>query len=365
MFNFTPANMPYYLRFVERYASYGYALAFSQTGDFFEAQSVLERAFAQGYPLWAGRFARNRDTEDTLRKLLEKQVPLGAGPRKSPAVATFSNSRKLLEVQQAQELLLSFPGDQQVALFLEIVEEVPRERVARLLGKPVEWFEELQVEVQKGVRQWRPDDAGAMEVFARQMRQYRLPPSFLNNIESKMDYSWRRSFNGAALIRNALIAVGVVVIIISLSAGSYRANRAARGDYDNRYYGSNQVAPGFAIRDSAGGPGGTGHMLLWIDLMIVAAILALRRGLERTEGEGLSIAGEYDGPLTSLSILHTFGVILVTAGAVYFVMPSAFSEPWVPLTYLATHALFLPMAAAGIMRVFLRILLHREGRSGA
>lgn len=348
----TQSNVPYYLRFIERYSSLGYAIAFSETGDFFEAQSVLERAFSEGYPTWVGRFARNRDTEDTLRKILRRQLPLGSTPAKPASPASFAASRKLKEVQEAQDILTSFPAPDMIALFVEVVEEVPRDRVIRLLGKPAEYFDEIHDQLAKRVGQWRPGDPQAIETFARLLRQYRLPPSFLNTIEGKMDYSWRRTFNPTATVRNVLIAVGVVVVIVGV-AGDGRAHRRF-----DRYTGE---AIGMQVRDAL--PITGGNTLLWIDLMLLASIMALKRGLERYEGDGQLMSGEFENPLSSLPVIHTFGVILVTAGIVHFVAPVSFVESWVPIAYVAAHALYLPLAAAGIMRVFLRIMLSRETRS--
>ncbi|HEU4338524.1 MAG TPA: hypothetical protein VFS19_00525 [Planctomycetota bacterium] len=362
MFDSTPANVPYYLRFIERYASLGYAIAFSKTGDFFEAQAALERAFTEGYPTWAGRFARHRDSEETLRKILDRQLPHGAAsPRIAPA-ASFAHSRKLQDVQEAQGILLGLPSDVMIAIFLEVVEEMPREKVARLLGKPPAFFEDVQAELLKGLQQWKPGEPQALEVFARMLRQYRLPPSFLNNIESKMDYSWRRTFNAPAVLRNVLIAAGVVVVLIFASRDGLRGfgyrpyiDTVGRGvgPYEYRYQ---EAAAQTYV--NFGGAGGN-NLLLWIDLLLLAAIIALKRGLERYEGEGLAMSGEFEHPLTSLAVLHTFGVILVTAGAVHFIKPMVFMESWVPIAYVASHAIFLPLAAAGIVRVLLRVLLHR------
>lgn len=365
MFQSTPANLPYYLRFIERYSSLAYAMAFSETGDFFEAQNIVERAFAEGYPLWAGRFPRNRDTEDTLQKILKRQLPAaGSAPKREP-LATFSKSKKLQDVQEAQSLLLGFSGLNRIALFLEVVEEMPRDRVARLLGRPQEFFEEVHEQLDAAVRKWRPDDAEAMEVFTRTLRQYRLPPSLLTNIESKMDFSWKRSFNATSIVRNGLIAIGVVVVIIGVS-GDRRVNpfRSAQAYQPYDPYTMQVARQQVVVRDGLGAfPSGASNMLLWLDLIMVAAIMALKRGLERHEGEGLALSGEFEHPLTSLPVLHTFGTILVTAGVVNFVVPSTFQESWVPTAYVATHALFLPLAAAGIMRVMVRIMLHREGRA--
>ena len=367
MFDTTPANVPYYLRFIERYASLGYAIAFQQTGDFFEAQAALERTFAEGYPAWAARFSRNRDSEDTLRKLLEKQFPHGAAHRNVAPAASFAHSRKLQDVQEAQALLLGFPNDVMIAVFLEVVEEMPREKVARFLAKPPSFFDDVQAELQKALNQWKPGEPQAMEVFARMLRQYRLPPSFLNNIESKMDYSWRRTFNAPAVLRNVLIAAGVVVVLIFASRDGVRSyayrpyDVVARGggQYDYRYQEAAAQAVAAQTYVSLSGAG-SNNLLLWIDLLLLAAVIALKRGLERFEGEGLAMSGEFEHPLSSLAVLHTFGVILVTAGAVHFLKPTVFMESWVPVAYVASHALFLPLAAAGIVRVLLRVLLHRQ-----
>jgi hypothetical protein len=342
----TQSNVPYYLRFIERYASLGYAIAFSETGDFFEAQAVLERAFAEGYPTWVGRFARNRDTEDTLRKILRRQLPAEAAPARPLSPASFASSRKLKEVQEAQDILVSFPAQDMIAIFVEVVEELPRDRVIRLLGRPVEYFEEIHDQLAKRLQQWRPGDPQAVETFARLLRQYRLPPSFLTTIEGKIDYSWRRTFSPTATVRNVLIAIGVAVVII-----------VAGGDRPG--YRRFDRIPGDAFGMQLTG----GNTLLWIDLMLLASIMALKRGLERQEGDGQLMAGDFENPLSSLPVVHTFGVILVTAGIVHFVAPSTFVESWVPIAYVAAHALYLPLAAAGIMRVFLRIMLTREARS--
>jgi hypothetical protein len=367
MFQNTHATMPMYLRFIERYASLGYAIVFSETGDFFESQTILERVFAEGYPIWAGRFSRNRDTEDTLRRLIRKQLPNGGGAHRAASTASFSMSRKIQEVQGAQGVLFGFPADEMVALFLEVVEEMPRDRAARLLGKTPEFFNEVHAELAKSIEKWRPADPEALEVFSRTLRQYRLPPSFLNNIEGKMDYSWRRSFNAPSLLRNALIAVGVVVVVIfaSRDRGVGVLNRyASRPVSYDQYVNYQAQAPALRL-DGDLLSVGSGNLLLWLDLILLASILALKRGLERHEGEGLALSGEFEHPLTSLAVLHTFGVILVTAGVAHFVKPAIFLDSWVPTVYVAAHAIFLPLSAAGIMRVLLRVMLHREGRTAA
>jgi uncharacterized membrane protein YidH (DUF202 family) len=227
------------------------------------------------------------------------------------------------------------------------VEEVPRDRVIRLLGRPPEYFDEIHDDLARRVQQWRPGDPQAMETFSRLLRQYRLPPSFLNTIEGKMDYSWRRTINPGATIRNVLIAIGVVVVILGMARDSRSSRR-----FDREFY---------AVREAL--PMTGGNTLLWIDLMLLASVMALKRGLERYEGDGQLMAGDFDHPLSSLPVIHTFGVILVTAGLVYFVAPAAILASWVPIAYVGAHALYLPLAAAGIVRVFLRIMMSRESRN--
>lgn len=366
MFGATPANVPYYLRFVERYASLGYAIAFSRTGNFFEAQSVVERAFAAGYPAWASRFSHTRDTEETLRRLLERHLPSGSEDARGAPAPSFARSHKLQKVQEAQDLLLGFPAEEMTAIFLEVVEEMPRDKAARLMGRPVEFFDEVHAELARRVQEWRPTEPQALEVFARSLRQYRLAPAFLTHIESKLDFSWRRTFNVSGIVRNALIA-GVVVLVMIFAAEDRGPRRVQYGEpvSFNRNppylsYAVQQPAP--AVEPFSALPG-TAHFLLWVDLLLLATILALKRGLERYEGEGLALSGDFENPLGSLSLLNTFGVILVVAGCIHFVRPSVFYESWVPIAYVAAHALFFPMAAAGVTRVVLRVLMRREVRN--
>lgn len=346
MFQASRASLPYYIRFIERYASLGYAILYSETGDFYESQARLERALAEGYPVWAARVGSKRDTEETLRRILRRVSSsggIGDHPLLQPPSA-FDKSGRVQELRQAEGVLRSFPATVMIAIFLEVVEESPRDVVGRLLGKPPEFFEEIHQDLDQRIAKWRPDDPAAREFFARLLRQFRLAPTFLATAQSRMDYSWKSNFNLMAAGRNALIAVGVVLLI-------------AVGTNPRGWPGQESPWEWFGIMAV-----GSGTHLLWIDLMLWAAVGALKRGMRRHEGEGMALSGEYEHPLVNLSAVQSFAVLMVTAGVMFYVKPNAFRTEWLSLGYLLGHVLFIPLASAAIIRVFFRIIMDRDDR---
>jgi len=346
MFKATRASLPYYIRFIERYAPLGYAILYAETGDFYESQTRLERALAEGYPTWAARVASKRDTEESLRRILARVSPPGlAGDRQllQPPSA-FDKAGRIQELRQAEGVLRSFPATEMIAIFLEIVQETPRDIVGRLLGKPPEYFEKLHQELDQRIAKWRPEDPAARELFARLLRQFRLAPAFLATVESRMDYSWKGNFNLMAMGRNALIAVGVVLLIF--------AGTTPRGWGDR-----NDGWEWFGILAA-----GSGTHLLWLDLMLWASLMSLKRGLQRHEGEAMALSGEYEHPFISLAAVQSFAVLMVTASVMFYIRPQAFRSDWLAIGYIAGHAAFVPLAASSIIRVFFRVLMGRDDR---
>lgn len=172
--------------FVSRTAPYAYARVFARTGDFARAQHLLAAGYQLGFREWTDRLPGDRASAvDRIVELAsaQKQDEFGGG---APPASSYSGSAKVRATEGAAEILKSFPDVPRIALFLNLVEELPDDEILQLTGLTPAHLRNVRIELQAKVAAWRPGDPQAPEAFERILRQYRLSPTFTSEVLGRL-----------------------------------------------------------------------------------------------------------------------------------------------------------------------------------
>ncbi|HVR86877.1 MAG TPA: hypothetical protein VMU54_21315, partial [Planctomycetota bacterium] len=170
-----------YRRFIDGYASLGYALLFRKLGDFNQAQTALENALVRGHSNWLLERQDPRSCPAFMTKVAETLGTAEAPATAAPVTGLLATSQKLRALGDAVDQLRSFPGDDQVALVLLHVEEVPSEQILRWLGKNPAYLADLELRLKQKLLPGNSQGAASEEpvaFFLRALRQHRLSPQF-------------------------------------------------------------------------------------------------------------------------------------------------------------------------------------------
>src|SRR4051812_23815881 len=116
-----------------------YARIFASSGDFSAAHDALEPALVEAYATyerqWSGRPAA--EARAALVPLVAEIAAKRVAPAESvpaPVASSFGRSPKLRALEDAVGVLRSFPPQEQAALFLLHVEDVPELKARAWLG---------------------------------------------------------------------------------------------------------------------------------------------------------------------------------------------------------------------------------------
>jgi hypothetical protein len=205
-----------YRTFIEKFASYGYALFFRRFGDFERARTALENAFVEGRSAWLlhpdGTQARG-----VLVRIVEQFGGEGAQEPGPKPEGILAGSRKLQALDSATELLRSIPGDEQVALFLLHVEEVAPERVLAWMEKDPAFLAGAERSLKERLAAWAPSTPIHEEpsvFFYRALRQHRLSSAFAPDVLLRLR-TFSPEWSGVVRIAGWALLIGIPVLLFS------------------------------------------------------------------------------------------------------------------------------------------------------
>jgi len=249
-----------YGSFIEQNAPYGYALIFVRTGDFPRAQQALRQAFVDGFEAWRSRRSSVTDPAELMAGLVDA---FGKIEEEAPSAtsSSLSRSRKLQALEEALEILRSFPEPERLALVLLQVEEIAEPQVLAWLGRDRAFLDEVRLRLEKRLAGWAPPGGtgeDAKEFFMRALRQYRLSAHFGPAVLHQLDRFRATPWTG-------LRRVAGWVILLLLPLFFLEESREFRFD-DPPEYGHS--------RQAWAGPG-----LLFFDLLLTLLAFLARRFL--------------------------------------------------------------------------------------
>lgn len=341
-----------YRLFLNEYAPLGYARLYQSKGDFYRAQQALERALVEGYKHWSSHHIPVRDRAKLMTRIVDGYGLTGAPPSEGEGgpESSFSRSPKLRAIDEAVTILKSFKPDEQAALFLLHVEEVPEERAAAWLEVDAHFMKDVQARLAEKLTAWKPPVAAEetpAEFFFRALRQYRLSSSFIPTVVSRLQV---KSVSGDTASRSTGCAIAAIAPIILVIGILYAANQ--RGNSFNSRSTRDMLAFLYL-------PMGN----LALDVIVAMAALLTRRFLE--EQAPASLARGPAGSYPNLLLLGAIaGFIFVVIGlAALFAPAEIFREPDTLYWYFILHqgwllgcTLLVLMAAYHVVTFYMKRL---------
>lgn len=297
-----------YQKFLEEYAPYGYALLFARTGDFYTAQGALEEALVRSFADWRGRRIEGLSKSERKRmKSIAEGCPVDGHGATIPAPETsFSRSAKIQAIEQAREIVRSFPAKEQVALVLLYVQELPEERVREWVELDEKGVESLRGRVREKIAAWKPpaaEDETPVEFFGRSFRQYRLSSHFIPTVLNRIQV---RTLNSASLLGafRRLVLYGVPILLVL----GWLINA-----WDRRVYWEGEGYTWLYVFQDWGG--------LVYGVFVVTAMLCLRRYLVAHAPPALS-GGAAGRMAPVLKGMAYFGILFLCAEVLLMLSPS-------------------------------------------
>jgi hypothetical protein len=213
-----------YRPYIERYASYGYARLFWKLGDFDLAGDALEKGFTEGYSRWLAAPIKTRESAAFVAGMLDGSGG-GVSLPPAPSPSFVAQSQKLQALGGAVDLLRSFPDEEQTAIFLQHVEEVPTDRILGLLDKDPHWFSTVQARLKERLDGWNPPLATPEEpgqFFARALRQHRLSAQFASTVLQHLG-PWKPDLSGLPRFAGWALLICIPLFLFpELSSGYWR-----------------------------------------------------------------------------------------------------------------------------------------------
>lgn len=212
------AEIEAYRTFITEYAPLGYARLYALQGDFYRAQRLLEKALVQGFATWQGFRVHVKEPAQAITRLVEQHSAGGAAEDEGGDRAfSFSQSRKLRSLDEVLALLRSFSPEEQAALVLLHVEEVPPEKVSDWLGTGAEFLGALRAKLDERLASLDlppAADEDAMAFFLRALRQYRLSPHFTGSVVNQLQVT-NLPASGCASVAAWSALVGIPLLFLA------------------------------------------------------------------------------------------------------------------------------------------------------
>jgi len=205
-----------YRAFIEKYASYGYALLFRRLGDFERARAALEKAFVDGRSVWL-LHPGGTEARGVLVRIVEQFGNESTEGTSARPEGILAGSKKLQALDSATELLRSVPGDEQVALFLLHVEEVPAERVLSWMEKDPAFMAGAERSLKERLAGWAPPSPIHEEpsvFFFRALRQHRLSSAFSTDVTGRLR-TFTPEWSGVVRIAGWALLLGIPVLLFT------------------------------------------------------------------------------------------------------------------------------------------------------